>query len=511
RVLQRLGLASSVSHEILPEFREYERTATIVVNAYLVPLMGRYLEEVERVVCSRKRAARRPAGRVAVMQSSGGTVSARAAAAQPVRTLLSGPAGGVVGARTVAKLAGFERIISFDMGGTSTDVALLAGELATTSEGSVAGVPVAVPMLDIHTVGAGGGSLAWFDRGGALRVGPQSAGADPGPICYGRGRQPTVTDAHLILGRLDPAQFLGGRWQLDAQRTRDWMQRFIQTRRDISSLEELAAGIVAVANATMERAIRVISVERGHDPRDFVLVAFGGAGGLHACDLAAALRIPRVLIPKFPGALSALGILFSDVVKDYARTVLLPVDGDDWTHLVARLEREFQILERAARAELRREGFPPSTQRLARQLDLRYRGQAFELAVAFGRNFVSAFHRAHQRRYGYADPARSIEVVNVRLRAVGVTPKPKFRPAVLGPAAPPPAARFKRAKVYFDGRARPTEFYIRERLRPGNRILGPAVIAEYSATTVVAPGWQARVDTYENLLLEKRRQKRADD
>jgi len=511
RVLRRLGLPASISHEILPEFREYERTATIVVNAYLMPLMGRYLEEVERVVRSRSRAARQRAGRVAVMQSSGGTVSARAAAAQPVRTLLSGPAGGVVGARTVAKLAGFERVISFDMGGTSTDVALLAGELATTNEGSVAGVPVAVPMLDIHTVGAGGGSLAWFDSGGALRVGPQSAGADPGPICYGKGRQPTVTDAHLILGRLDPAQFLGGRWRLDAQRTRTWMQRFLRARRNIGSLEELAAGIVAVANATMERAIRVISVERGHDPRDFVLVAFGGAGGLHACDLAAALRIPRVLIPKFPGALSALGILFSDVIKDYSRTVLLPVEADGRAHLAARLGREFRVFERAAWAELRQEGFSLRAQRLEPQLDLRYRGQAFELTLPYGRDFVAAFHRAHERRYGYADPDRAIEVVNVRLRAVGVTQKPKFRAVALSTAALPLAAKFKRAKVYFNGRPQATDFYIRERLRAGNQIRGPAVIAEYSATTAVPPGWRTRVDACENLLLERRRRRRPDD
>ncbi len=500
RALRSFGLPVSVSHEILPEFREYERTSTVAVNAYLAPVMGRYLAEVE-TVAGRK-------GKVGVMQSSGGTVSARVASAQPVRTLLSGPAGGVVGAQAVAERAGFDRIISFDMGGTSTDVALLscpavggAGALATTNEGSVGGVPVAVPMLDIHTVGAGGGSLAWFDEGGALRVGPQSAGADPGPICYGKGRQPTVTDAHLILGRLDPNQFLGGEWRLDAERTHRYTQPFLRREPGLRRLEELAAGIVAVANATMERAIRVISVERGHDPREFTLVAFGGAGGLHACDLAAALGIPRIVVPKFPGALSALGILCSDVVKDYSRTVLWPVDRAP--ALAPKLETAFRQLERTARADLAREGFPRAAQRLLRQLDLRYRGQAFELTVPYSRDFVHAFHQAHARRYGYSDPSRPIEVVNVRLRALGLTTKPALRARRPAGTEPPSNALFKRDRAYFDGNWRATNFYVRERLRSGNRLRGPAVIAEYSGTTVLPPGWRARVDTHENLLLER--------
>ncbi|HXE75662.1 MAG TPA: hydantoinase/oxoprolinase family protein [Candidatus Xenobia bacterium] len=492
RALRALGLPVSVSHEILPEFREYERTSTVVVNAYLVPVLGRYLAEVEKV------AGR--SGKVGVMQSSGGTVSARVASAQPVRTLLSGPAGGVVGAQAVAARAGFSRIISFDMGGTSTDVALISGALAITNEASVGGVPVAVPMLDIHTVGAGGGSLAWFDDGGALRVGPQSAGADPGPICYGRGRQPTVTDAHLLLGRLDPDQFLGGEFRLDAARTRRYAQEFLRRAPGLRSVEELAAGIVGVANATMERAIRVISIERGHDPRAFTLVAFGGAGGLHACDLAAALGIPRVVVPKFPGALSALGILCSDVVKDYSRTVLWPVDTA--AALSPKLESVFHQLERAARADLTHEGFSRAAQRLLRQLDLRYRGQAFELTVPYGRDFLRAFHQAHAQRYGYSDPARPIEVVTLRLRALGLTTKPVFRAQRLADAQPPPIARFKRERAFFEGEWRATDFYIRERLRPGNRIVGPAVIAEYSGTTVLPTAWRARVDPYENLLLE---------
>src|SRR5579862_9737392 len=335
RALAGTGLPVSVSHEILPEYREFERTSTTVVNAYLVPVMSGYLSEIESIAEARSRSApaspnREVTGkrvsRVRIMQSNGGALSAAAAAREPVRTILSGPAGGVLGAQHVAEAAGFNRIITFDMGGTSTDVALIdtrSGEaLAITSESVVSGMPVAVPMLDIHTVGAGGGSIARFDHAGALRVGPESAGSEPGPICYGRGENPTVTDANLILGRIPESGLLGGAFRLNLPRAQLYMNR---RRGPMPSAEAFAEGIVQVANAVMEKAIRVISVERGHDPRDYTLVAFGGAGALHACDLAAALEIPRVLVPCFPGALSALGILRADVTKDLSRTIRLDV------------------------------------------------------------------------------------------------------------------------------------------------------------------------------------------
>ncbi len=492
RALKPLGLPVSVSHEILPEFREYERTSTVAVNAFLMPVMGRYLSEIEKVAGKKKI-------QVQIMQSNGGAVSARLASEQPVRTVLSGPAGGVVGARYVAKLAGCEKVITFDMGGTSTDVALLGnvqegGALAASKEGFVGGLPVAVPMLDIHTVGAGGGSIAWFDDGGALRAGPQSAGADPGPICYGKGTDPTVTDAHLVLGRLDPERFLGGGWRLDQGRTRRLMKKAM-AKRGFKSLEAFAAGIVAVANAVMERAIRVISVERGHDPRDFALVAFGGAGSLHACDLAESLQFPRVVVPKFPGALSALGILRSDVIKDYSRTLFLPSDAPNLTR---KLEVEFRRLEQRARAELRREGFSPGEQRLERQLDLRYRGQGYEITLPYARDFRQAFHRAHEQRYSYADTARAVEVVGVRLRGTGLTQKPSLPRRKLAGAAPR-AALVKKSQVWFGGRSHQTDFYVREKFQPGNRFRGPAVVAEYSATTIVPPGWQAQVGPYGRL------------
>ena len=312
--LADLGIPISVSHEILPEFREYERGSTVLINAYLAPKMQSYLTALNGGLNLR-------GSTLFVMQSSGGITSALLAAREPVRTILSGPAGGVVGAARVAKTAGFSNILTFDMGGTSTDVALLtAGGLRTTSEYQILGMPVAVPMLDIHTVGAGGGSLAAFDRGGALKVGPQSAGADPGPICYGKGELPTVTDANLLLGRIEPDGFLGGGMHLDEARTREFMTHAIGK---LANVETFAEGIVRVVDANMVQALRKISVEQGHDPRDFVLVSFGGAGPLHACALARALRIPKVLVPRMPGALSAYGILVSDMVRDLSRTVML--------------------------------------------------------------------------------------------------------------------------------------------------------------------------------------------
>lgn len=492
RALRAAGFAVSASHEILPEFREYERTTTTVVNAYLLPVMGRYLAEVERVA----------GGAVRVMQSSGGILSAQRAAREPVRTILSGPAGGVLGAQYVAELAGFGDVISLDMGGTSTDVALVSRALQTTCEATVAGLPVAVPMLDIHTVGAGGGSIARFDRGGALRVGPESAGADPGPICYGRGEHPTVTDAHLVLGRIAPQGFLGGEFRLDERRTREYLVRFLRRApAALRNLERFAQGVLAVANATMEKAIRVISIERGYDPRDYTLVAFGGAGGLHACELAEALSMPRVLIPKFPGALSALGILRADVVRDFSQTIRLPVTSLPVAR--AALQHIFAGLERRGRADLRREGFPAAALRIERLLEMRYIGQAYELTVPAGGDFVTAFHRAHHRRYGYAEPGRPVEIVTVRLRVAGRTAKPEL-PRSRPVGRSPGAARTGEQRTYYRGRVIPAAIYDRSKLRPGHRFAGPAIVTEYSATTFVPPPWQARVDEWENLLLSRR-------
>jgi N-methylhydantoinase A len=502
RRLRAAGLLVSVSHEIFPQFREYERTATTVVNAYLLPVMSSYLLELENVIRRESRSKSVPSwqgARVRVMQSSGGIISAGAAAREPVRTILSGPAGGVLGAQYVAELAGFRKIITFDMGGTSTDVALLDGPLRTTNESEVAGMPVAVPMLDIHTVGAGGGSLARFDRGGALRVGPESAGADPGAICYGWGTKPTVTDAHLVLGRIIPEGFLGGEFQLDLARTREYMTR---ARGAMRSIEAFAQGMLNVVQTNMEKAIRVISIERGYDPRDYTLVAFGGAGGLHACGLAVALEIPRVLIPKFPGGLSALGILRADVVKDFSRTILVAVDSVHQARLACK--QTFTDIERQATSDLRREGFGAPQIRMERRLDMRCIGQAFELTVPAEGDFIRSFHAAHEQRYGYSDSHRAVEIVNVRVRAIGLTPKPAL-PRLQRGKADANHAVMNRRSVFFAGRSLATKLFDRARLLTGNRISGPAIVAEYSATTVIEPGWRACVDRYGNLVLERAR------
>jgi N-methylhydantoinase A len=512
RTLAATGLPVSVSHEILPEYREFERTSTTVVNAYLVPVMRDYLSEIEKIAETKSRGAfayqnhiskRKKISRVRIMQSNGGILSAQAAANEPVRTILSGPAGGVLGAQYVAEVAGFSRIISFDMGGTSTDVALMDGgngeALATTSESIVSGMPVAVPMLDIHTVGAGGGSIARFDRAGALRVGPESAGAEPGPICYGRGERPTVTDANLILGRIPESGLLGGAFKLDLPRARRYMNR---ARGPMASAESFAQGIVDVANSVMEKAIRVMSVERGHDPRDYTLVAFGGAGALHACELAAALEIPRVLVPCFPGALSALGMLRADVTKDLAHTVRL--EAETAAQVRPKLQRSFTALEQEGRRQMRAEDFSSGAIQIQRSLEMRYAGQSYELNVPFAGDFISAFHRAHEKRYGYFDRSRACEVVNIRARFTGRTAKPALPKLKPGPASAT-LAIVSKSPVSFTGRRKWTPIYDRSHLLAGNRISGPAIVTEYSATTLIPPDWTASVDCIGNLILEGRR------
>ncbi|MGC1438471.1 MAG: hydantoinase/oxoprolinase family protein [Terriglobales bacterium] len=497
--LSDLGLALSVSHQILPEFREYERTSTVVVNAYLQPVMQRYLESLEARARSRSGVHSGNSARIFVMQSSGGITALRSAVREPVRTVLSGPAGGVVGAAAMGRRSGCQRIISFDMGGTSTDVALVDREVHASSQTEIAGLPVGVPMLDIHTVGAGGGSIARFDAAGALRVGPESAGADPGPICYGRGTQPTVTDANLILGRLQAHRFLGGDFTLDLERTRRIVSVWLKKQGCKLSLEQFASGVIRVVSATMEKAIRVVSIERGYDPREFVLVAFGGAGGLHGCELAAALSIPRVLVPARPGALSAFGILVSDVVKDYSRTVL-------WRTLnelpLTRLNAEFNKLRRNAHQDFLTEDWKGAIQ-YRFSVDVRYRGQGYELNVPFTDRLIAAFRREHDRRYGYSYPAREIELVTLRLRAIMKSPQ-----ATLGPAD---AARGERGKldpertpVFFESEKIACAIYDRESLQTGKKYSGAAIVTEYSATTIVPPRAKFWLDRNGNLFIQLR-------
>jgi N-methylhydantoinase A len=488
--LRKLRIPVSASHRILPEFREYERASTTVVNAYLAPRMEIYLLALEQSVSQKYKG-----GGVDVMQSSGGIIAARQAAEEPVRTVLSGPAGGVVGACRMAQWAGFDKIIGFDMGGTSTDVFVTntAAGAELTRESVVAGVPIGVPMLDIHTAGAGGGSIARFDAGGMLRVGPESAGADPGPICFGRGERAAVTDANLVLGRLDAESFLGGGVQLEGKRTQRLMR---EQKGGLETVEEFAAGIVRVVETQMEKAIRVISVERGHDPRDFTLVAFGGGGPLHACSLARALRIPRVLVPALPGALSAVGILLADTVQDFSRTVMLPGEAMESVGEI------FGELEEQGAAEFAAEGLNGVAER---SLDLRYRGQGYELNVRYDpqapERSVKAFHELHRQRYGFADESRLVEIVNVRVRMIAASEpyEPERGALVAGDGS---AACSAQREVWFEGGWRPTRFYERELLRAGDVIAGPAMITEYTAATLLPPGCTARVDGLGNLVID---------
>ncbi len=480
--LRELGIPISVSHEILPEFREYERGSTVLINAYLAPKMQTYLG---RLNASLERAG----SQLHVMQSSGGIIPARIAAQEPVRTILSGPAGGVVGAFAMAQLAGFSSALTFDMGGTSTDAAFLRTDagLEITTESQVQGMPVAVPMLNIHTVGAGGGSIASFDRGGALKVGPESAGADPGPLCYGHGNEPTVTDANLLLGRLDPEHFLGGAIKLDEERVRT---RLARARANLASGEVLAEGIIRLANAHMEKALRKISIEQGHDPRESVLVSFGGAGPLHACALARALQLRTVLVPNFPGALSAYGILVSDVIRDYSRTVMLR-PGDDSVHC------HFAELEAAGICELHAEGLQATAMR---SVDLRYAGQAYEVAIDWSPEYLTNFHRKHASKYGYADASRPVEIVNARVRMISKTSPVALEQSALQDGNGS-AAILKSKRIYCGGAWQDGLVYDRSRLHPGDKFRGPAVIAEYSATTFLPENAYACVDEYGNLLI----------
>ena len=486
----------SLSSRVLPEFREYERASTVVVNAYVGQVMSRYLGELEQSLGEGLR----------IMQSSGGSITARLASEQPVRTILSGPAGGVVGAFHVAQQAGHPDIITLDMGGTSTDVSLCPGRIKETGSSNVGGHPISVPMIEIHTVGAGGGSIARVDAGGALAVGPQSAGADPGPACYGRGDQLTVSDANLLLGRLRPDHFLGGRLILDLPRAQGLMAS-LAAGLNLSE-QDTALGILRVVNANMERAIRAISLERGYDPRSFTLVPFGGAGPVHGCDLAQELGIPRVLIPARPGILSALGVAIADVVKDYSRTVMLR--GGDLER--TRLEEEFHGMEGLARNELEQEGLPAGRMTARRFLDVRYVGQSFELTVDYpasrasrspdglARAISDSFYRAHLQRFGYADRAEPVEIVNLRLKLDLAVDKPDLQlEAVRG--ADSSQAQIATVGVVFRNGELDTPLYQRELLAAGNRIAGPALVVQLDTTTVVPPGWQGEVDAYGNLLL----------
>jgi N-methylhydantoinase A len=500
------GVPVSLSAEVAPEFREYLRASTTVINAVISPVVSRYLERIERRLTEAGVEAK-----LLVMQSSGGVFSSEAAARRPVFMVESGPAAGVIASAHLGSELGRRDILSFDMGGTTAKVGLIQdGRPSVTKDYAVgahagagiggmslSGYPVRTPVVDLVEIGAGGGSIAWVDSGGLLRVGPRSAGADPGPVCYrGGGVEPTVTDANVVLGRLNPSYFLGGEISLDV----DGARRAIEERcaKPLGlSVVEAANGIVEIANAAMVNALHLISVQRGYDPRDFLLVGFGGAGPVHANALARDAEMPTVLVPRSPGIFSATGLLTTDLKRDAAVTLMRRLADVD----AAELEAGFSELERAGAAELQREGVARGAIEFVRQLDLRYVGQSYELTVPAGEGVAERFHAEHDRTYGFAAPSEPVELVSLRLTSVGRIAKPPQRRLEPGGPAEPKERRqvyFAEAGGYVD-----CPIYDRYALPAGAAFAGPAVAEEFDSTTVVHPGWRARVDEVGNLIIER--------
>ena len=506
RELKDSSLHVSLSSDVLPEYREYERTSTTAVNAYVTPVIDRYLASLD--------VSLKDSGQpyhLRIMQSNGGIISVDEARKAGVRCIVSGPAGGIVGASDIARTMlaagnhdnhailapGELRLITFDMGGTSTDVSLVDRKPTVTTESIVGGFPVGVPMLDVHTIGAGGGSIASVDIAGALRVGPQSAGADPGPACYGLGSSqnglPTVTDANVVLGRLPGEYFLGGAMPLHIDRSFQVMEK-LGAELELSAVEA-AQGVVDVINAHMERALRLVTIERGHDPEDFMLLSFGGAGGLHAATLARRLSIPKVVVPSLASTLSAYGMIAADVIRDYSRTVMFP--GDESMSVI---DASFEPLLAQGKADLVSEGFKEPDIGLIPSLDVRYSGQSYELNIPYYDDFLDAFHRHHERQYGYAHRGAEVEIVNIRLRATGLIPKLEI-PCY--PAGDQDASRSSLGihKLYENGQEVSVQIFRGELLEPGDHIAGPALVIRKDTTIYLPSHTVAKADQYLNLLI----------
>jgi N-methylhydantoinase A len=493
----------SVSHEVLPEFREYERLSTTVVNAYLGPVVSRYIARLGEYV-------KHLGISVApyITQSNGGIISLEVAQQQPVRTVLSGPSSGVMGAAYIGQQVGQLQVITFDMGGTSTDVSLVEnGQPRFTTVRDIEGYTVKTPMIDVHTVGAGGGSIAWVDRGGLLKVGPQSAGADPGPVCYGKGGAAvTVTDANVALQILNPRHLLGGDMPIEAQAAHAALVPLAETLQ-MEPLE-VARGILAVVVANMVRAIQAISVQRGYDPRDFALVAFGGAGPLHAGWIARELGIQRIVIPERPGIACAFGLLVTDIRSDYTRSKLMPVEGID----LADVNATFCELEAQGQRWLAAEGVPPDRRVLRRAVDMRYVGQNYELTIPLPpgplgpaeiNSLLQTFYQEHERTYGYYTADEPTQLITFRLEALGLVPKVALRASPPGGDHPVKAQKETR-QIYLgkaDGGLVSCPIYWRQALQPGHRLLGPAIIEQMDTTTLILPEQRAMIDPWGNIII----------
>ena len=493
--LRNKGYFVSSSSEILPEYREFERTSTTVVNAYVSPILDRYITILQKSL---------PDSKLQIMQSNGGMISLSEAKQNGARCILSGPAGGVIGAQNISQSitanevgsisAPKVKIITFDMGGTSTDVSLINGQPTLTTDAIVGGCPIHLPLLDIHTIGAGGGSIAYVDTGGSLRVGPQSAGSDPGPACYGKGELPTVTDANLVLGCILPDYFLGGQMHIYPERSHSAISKLGK----ILNLTPVQAayGVIDVVNIQMERALRVISVERGFDPREFSLFSFGGAGGLHAVALARHLGIPKVIISKFASTLSAFGMLASNVIKDYVQTVMLP-----GIITFNQLNKYFSPVVKRGKHDLKNQGISEGQIEIQRSLDVRYLGQSYELSIPYSINFVEAFHETHARTYGYTYSDKPMEIVNIRVRAIGKVPSIYLRQVSSQFVnTKPPIGNNVQVEMREGTETIP--MYIYGQLMPGNRFEGPALIVSTDTTIFVNHRDIITVDKYLNLLID---------
>jgi len=506
-LLERVpGLKVSLSSEVLPEFKEYERMSTTVINAYVMPIVERYLHQIQE---SLKHLHVR--SDLHIMQSNGGVMTSETAGQKSVHTVLSGPAAGVLGGVTLSKMVGEEDVITIDMGGTSFDVSLAyKGQPTFTMESDIGGHIIKIPMIDIKTLGAGGGSIAWVDQGGALQVGPQSAGADPGPACYGQGgKEPTVTDANIVLGYLNPEYFLGGEMKLNVDLAKQAIMEKVAKPMGLP-LEQAAEGITRVVNSTMMRGIRMVSVERGYDPRDFTLVCFGGAGPVHAVKLAQELNIPKLIVPEGPGVNCALGLLMADFRHDYSQTFLHLMGTLD----PARLTQGFRALEEKAMDQMIHEGVPEKDVILLRSLDLRYLGQGYELEVqAPNVNYekkdlealAQELSRVHHEKYGYTMAANTVEIVNLRLTAIGGLSKPEIKEEA--PAGKDPGGALKEnRRIFMDGKFVKAAIYERKKLKCGNEMKAPAIIEQLDSTTVLFEGYKATVDRYRNLIIERERE-----
>lgn len=493
----------SASHEIVPEFREYSRLSTTALNAYLGPVMKTYMENFLNSV----KEYGIPVDPY-ITQSNGGIISIHESVSSPLRTAVSGPAAGVVAAKNLAELTGYKNMITFDMGGTSADFSLIEnGEPKISMEREVEGFPARIPMLDIHACGAGGGSIAYIDNGGALKVGPESAGSTPGPASYGRGgTKPTVTDANLLLGRLNPKEILGGRMTVDMEAAKEAIKEHI-CEQSLLTLEEATAGIISVVNANMSRAIRLISIQKGHDPRDFTLVSFGGAGGLHCSALAKELNIPRVLIPPSPGTFCSLGLLVTDVRTDYVRSTLEEASPESMSVVAA----HFEELKEEGIKLLEKENIPESKRKYELVIDMRFKGQNYEIPIPVEWDELTStgfaalkkrFEEQHEKIYGYAKKDGILEFVNYRLTAVGQLPKASFEKS--NAAAETAVPRGSR-QVYFTEVEKPgyydTKIFAREDLKPGNKVQGPLIVEQMDTTILVLPEQTMKVDEYGNLII----------